>query len=79
MVVEHGPLPLGQVKPGKTYPLWLERILMIAFIVSLFVVPEMIRDSLDGAFGLVSAWCLYPFFAVCFIELVGRWIQSFQS
>jgi hypothetical protein len=79
MDVKSASLPLGQEQPSKTYPLWMERFLMLCFIASLFIVPNIIGDHLEGAVGFITAWCLYPFIAICGVELIGRWIQSLQS
>jgi len=69
-------LLLRQEDEGKSYPLWIERLLMTAFLVSLVFIPSQILERVDGGFGLATAWCLYPIVAVSMIELMGRFIQS---
>ena len=69
-------LLLRQEDRGKSYPLWIERLLMATFLVSLVFIPSQIPERVDGGIGLATAWCLYPIVAVSVIELIGRFIQS---
>jgi hypothetical protein len=69
-------LLLRQEDRGKSYPLWIERLLMATFLVSLVFIPSQILERVDGGIGLATAWCLYPIVAVSVIELIGRFIQS---
>jgi len=69
-------LLLRQEERGKSYPLWIERLLMATFLVSLVFIPSQILERVDGGIGLATAWCLYPIVAVSVIELIGRFIQS---
>jgi hypothetical protein len=69
-------LLLRQEDRGKSYPLWIERLLMATFLVSLVFIPSQILERVDGGIGLATAWCLYPIVAVSVIEIFGRFIQS---
>ena len=69
-------LLLRQEDEGKSYPLWIERLLMATFLVSLVFIPSQILERVDGGIGFATAWCLYPIVAVSVIELIGRFIQS---
>ncbi len=69
-------LLLRKEEKGTLYPLWIERLLMATFLVSLVFIPSQILERVEGALGLATAWCLYPIVAVSVIELVGRFIQS---
>jgi hypothetical protein len=74
---DHGvSLLLRQEDRGKSYPLWIERLLMATFLVSLVFIPSQILERVDGGIGLATAWCLYPIVAVSVIEIFGRFIQS---
>ena len=61
---------------GALYPLWIERMLMVIFLVTLIFIPSQILERVDGGFGFIMAWCLYPIVAASVIELIGRFIQS---
>jgi len=65
-----------QEERGALYPLWIERMLMVIFLVTLVFIPSQILERVDGGFGVITAWCLYPIVAVSVIELIGRFIQS---
>jgi hypothetical protein len=69
-------LLLRQEERGKSYPLWIERLMMATFLLSLVFVPSEIIERVDGGIGLATAWCLYPIVTVSLIELIGRFIQS---
>lgn len=76
MTDEEKPLLNRKEEMGRMYPLWIERLLMVGFIVSLGFVPSIAMEWNDEILGILLGWCLYPIVAIVCMELFGRLLQS---
>ena len=61
---------------GRHYPVYLERLLLLAVVV-IFVLGynDVSSNSGDGIASLLATWCLFPFILLFSAEMLGRLIQ----
>lgn len=62
--------------PGRRYPLFLERIVLVLVIAGTWLLHPIVLDTLDGALGTLAAWCGLPLLLLMCAELIGRALQS---
>ena len=62
--------------PGRRYPLFLERIVLVLVIAGTWLLHPIVLDTLDGALGTLAAWGGLPLLLLMCAELIGRALQS---
>lgn len=69
-----------QQQKAKTYPMILERIVLLsAFVVFFIIYPNVIDYFSNEILGNIAAFCLLPIALLIVCELIGRFIQSLYS
>ena len=69
-----------QQQKAKSYPMILERIVLLAGFVAFFIIyPEVIDYFSNQILGNIAAFCLLPIALLIICELIGRFIQSLYS
>ena len=65
-----------QQRKAKSYPMILERIILLAAFVAFFIIyPEVIGYFSNQILGNAVAFCLLPITLLIICELIGRFIQ----
>lgn len=61
---------------GRQYPVYLERLLLMAVVI-IFVLgyEDVSSNSGEGIVSVLSTWCLFPFILLFSAEMLGRLIQ----
>ena len=63
-------------KTGRTYPLWVERLILIAAIVIFATQAGRVHETVGGgAMGALAAFVLFPLVLLAAVEMVGRMLQ----
>ena len=61
---------------GRHYPVYLERLLLLAVVVIFVLGYEVVNsNSGEGIVSLLATWCLFPFTLLFSAEMLGRLIQ----
>ncbi len=61
---------------GSSYPLWIERLLLLAGVVVFAVFRADVQAAVDhGVLGVMLAYVVFPLALLTSIELIGRTIQ----
>ena len=69
-----------QQQEAKSYPMILERIVLLAAFVAFFIIyPEVIDYFSNQILGNIAAFCLLPISLLIICEFIGRFIQSLYS
>ena len=69
-----------QQQKAKSYPMILERIVLLAAFVAFFIIyPDVIDYFSNNILGNIVAFCLLPIVLLIVCELIGRFIQSLYS
>ena len=64
---------------GRNYPIVLERLLIIAVVISFVIGYQEVNDRTgDGVVSWLSTWCLFPFILLFSAEMIGRIIQTIK-
>tara|TARA_B100000925_G_scaffold290291_1_gene275162 strand:+ start:726 stop:983 length:258 start_codon:yes stop_codon:yes gene_type:complete len=64
-------------KVGRKYPIFLERILLLAVVVTFVLGYERVGEMTgEGIVSIFSTWCLFPFVLLFSAEMAGRVIQA---
>tara|TARA_B110000305_G_scaffold158371_1_gene175112 strand:- start:7862 stop:8107 length:246 start_codon:yes stop_codon:yes gene_type:complete len=79
MSSETNTLLLREETPGKRYPLFVERLLLVLVVIGSIVLHSKVLETIDGVFGTFVAWCGLPMFLLLCAELFGRMVQILQS
>ena len=61
---------------GDTYPLWIERFLLLCIPVLTFYIGPVIPEFSGGMLGLILGWVIFPIFLLACCESIGRLIQA---
>ena len=65
---------------GKTYPMFLERgLLLIGIIIYLLSFSQVIQEFNTEWIGLIVVLTVYPFLILFTIEVIGRIIQRMHN
>jgi len=65
---------------GRTYPLFIERLLFIGAIVAFFFVQPMVMEPIDSTvLSALAGWCGLPVLLMFTTELIGRVMQRLIS
>ena len=65
--------------PGRRYPLFVERLLLILVVIGSIVLHPKVLEMVDGIFGTLVAWCGLPLLLLLCAELLGRIVQTLHS
>ena len=65
---------------GRTYPLFIERLLFLGAIVAFFFVQPMVMDPIESTvLSALAGWCGLPILLMFTTELIGRVMQRLIS
>jgi len=64
---------------GKTYPLFIERLLLLLVVLLTVTFGGNIADQLTISWlGIIVGYVAFPMMLLAFSEMIGRFIQSRQ-
>ena len=71
-------------KQGRHFPMWLERILLVSVIATLYFFHSDIASYFQSQgspqwLTLIAEWCLLPMALLMLSEIISRSIQSIHS
>lgn len=71
-------------KQGRRFPMWIERLLLVSVIATLYLFHEDVANYFQsqGApdwLTFIAEWCLLPITLLILSELISRMIQSIHS
>lgn len=62
--------------PGKPYPLWMERVFLLAAVVAFVYTHSSVNETMaDDVLGPLVAYVLYPLALLGAVEMAGRLLQ----
>mgnify|MGYP003311755560 CR=1 len=66
---------------GRSYPMFIERLLFLGAIVGFFFLQPIVMETVDSPTWLaaISGWCVLPLVLMLSTELVGRILQRTLS
>tara|TARA_B100000035_G_scaffold123286_1_gene104896 strand:+ start:360 stop:611 length:252 start_codon:yes stop_codon:yes gene_type:complete len=69
---------MGREEPlGKAYPLFLERLFLLAAILAFVFFSPDVREAVGHELlGPVVAYIAFPLALLALVELAGRWLQQ---
>ena len=61
---------------GRYYPVYLERLLLLAVVINFVLGYEGVSNNTGkGIVSVLATWCLFPFILLFSAEMLGRLIQ----
>ncbi|NCG43329.1 MAG: hypothetical protein GWO84_07315 [Euryarchaeota archaeon] len=73
-----------QEKQGRYFPMWLERLLLISAILTMYLFHSDVADFFQTQGNpdwliFIIEWCLLPISLLVLSELIGRVMQAVHS
>ena len=65
---------------GRTYPMFVERVLFVLAIIGFFVVQPFVMEPIDSTvLSMLAGWCGLPVLLMLATEMFGRVFQRLLS
>ena len=69
-----------QEEPGKRYPLWIERTLLLVAAAVFFIYAADVSAAVDQpVLGALTAYVVYPLVLLALVEMCGRILQNIHG
>jgi len=69
-----------QEEPGKRYPLWIERTLLLVAAAVFFIYAADVSAAVDQpVLGTLTAYVVYPLVLLALVEMCGRILQNIHG
>lgn len=69
-----------QEEPGKRYPLWIERALLLGAAAVFFLYAADVSAAIDQPIlGTLTAYVVYPLVLLALVEMCGRILQNIHG
>jgi len=69
-----------QEEPGKRYPLWIERTLLLVAAAVFFIYAADVSAAVDQpVLGTLTAYVVYPLVLLALLEMCGRILQNIHG
>ena len=73
-----------QEKQGRYFPMWVERLLLVSAILTMYLFHSDVADFFQSQGApdwliFIAEWCLLPISLLVLSELIGRVMQAVHS
>ncbi len=73
-----------QEKQGRYFPMWVERLLLVSAILTMYLFHSDVADLFQSQGApdwlvFIAEWCLLPISLLVLSELIGRVMQAVHS
>lgn len=69
-----------QEEPGKRYPLWIERMLLLGAVVVFVLYGSAVLNAIEQPIlGVFTAYVAFPLFLLALVETCGRILQHIHD